>query len=138
MNCILYTDGGARGNPGPAGAGVVIFAADGETAVFEAGYYLGETTNNVAEYTGLLRGLKAATRLGFQSIEVRTDSQLMARQLLGEYRPLYQEAIQGLEAFDQYEINHVLRNKNKVADQLANRAMDAKRDVIQLDASASD
>lgn len=136
-SCILHTDGGARGNPGPAGAGVVITAEDGETLVYEAGYFLGETTNNVAEYTGLIRGLDAAARLGFDAVVVRSDSELMVKQLKGVYRvkaahlkPLHREAGDRLGALASWRIDHVLRAKNKRADALANRAMDAGRDVV--------
>lgn len=144
--CVIHTDGGARGNPGPAGAGVVIAAADasgrGATVVYEAGFYLGETTNNVAEYTGLIRGLEQAKALGFDAVVIRSDSQLMVKQLLGEYRvkaanlkPLYSQAIDALAGFASWSAEHVYRDKNTRADTLANRAMDAGRDVA-LDASA--
>ena len=136
MNCIIYVDGGARGNPGPAGVGVVIQdAADGQ-ALQEVGYYLGHATNNVAEYTGLIRALELADQLGARGLTIRSDSQLMVRQLLGEYRvkaeglkPLFQRARELLDGFDSWSIDHVPREKNQVADRLANQAMDAKRDV---------
>jgi len=136
MKAILHTDGGSRGNPGPAGLGVVITDATSGALLYEAGHFLGTATNNVAEYTALLRGLDAAVSLGIIDIEVRSDSQLMVRQLLGEYRvksadlkPLFEQAKQGLNQFNAWRAVHVLRDKNKRADELANKAMDARGDV---------
>jgi len=137
MHLTLHTDGGSRGNPGPAGVGVVLAdAADGQ-AVHEAGHFVGHTTNNVAEYTGLIRGLEAAQRLGATKVSVRSDSELMVRQVKGEYRvkaaqlkPLHAEVMQLLGAFDGgWDIGHVRREGNQRADALANRAMDARADV---------
>ncbi|MEM0913180.1 MAG: ribonuclease HI family protein [Planctomycetota bacterium] len=133
---VIHVDGGARGNPGPAGAGVVISDPDG-TPLHEAGYWLGRCTNNVAEYSGLLKALEVATTMNAQRVTVRSDSQLMVKQLLGEYRvkspdlkPLYQKASSLLSAFPASTITHVYRDKNKRADQLANLAMDAGADRI--------
>ncbi|MEM6756693.1 MAG: ribonuclease HI family protein [Planctomycetota bacterium] len=133
---VIHVDGGARGNPGPAGAGVVISDPDG-TPLHEAGYWLGRCTNNVAEYSGLLKALEVATTMNAQKVAVRSDSQLMVKQLLGEYRvksadlkPLYQKASALLSAFPASTITHVYRDKNKRADQLANLAMDAETDRI--------
>lgn len=138
MQALIYIDGGARGNPGPAAAGVTITTPDGTEAIHEAGYWLGTLTNNEAEYQGLLHALKAASDLGFESIHVRSDSELMVKQIKGEYRvkaanlkPLYTTARERLENFRDWSIEHVRRDKNKRADQLANIAMDAKRDVIE-------
>lgn len=135
--CILHTDGGARGNPGPAGAGIVLTAEDGETLLFEAGYFLGQATNNVAEYTALLRGLEAVERIGCDSVVLRCDSELMVKQIMGQYRvkaahlkPLYAEAMEKLDKLASWEVGHVYREKNQRADHLANRAMDAGRDVV--------
>lgn len=135
--CILHTDGGARGNPGPAGAGIVLTAEDGETRLFEAGYFLGKATNNVAEYTALLRGLDAAVTLGYDAVLLRCDSELMVKQIMGQYRvkaahlkPLYAEAMDKLDQLASWEVGHVYREQNQRADHLANRAMDAQRDVI--------
>ena len=142
--CILHTDGGARGNPGPAAAGIVLTAEDGKMPLFEAGYFLGETTNNVAEYTALLRGLDAAGKLGYDAVVIRCDSELMVKQLLGEYRvkaahlkPLYVEAMDRLDRLASWEVGHVYREQNQRADHLANRAMDAARDVIPTPLSES-
>lgn len=138
MQALIYIDGGARGNPGPAAAGVCITTPDGSEALFEAGYWLGEMTNNEAEYQGLLHALKASLKIGFESVHVRSDSELMVKQIKGEYRvkaanlkPLYVEARDLLSQFPAWSIEHVRRDKNKRADQLANIAMDARGDVIQ-------
>jgi ribonuclease HI len=127
---ILYTDGAARGNPGPAGAGAYICTEDG-TAVAEIAEYLGETTNNVAEYKGLLFGLGKLVELGAKDVEIRADSELMVKQLNGEYRvkhpnliPLYREALGLLRKIPSVTINHVRREHNKDADRLSNEAID--------------
>ena len=143
MNLLVHIDGGSRGNPGPAGAGVVVVDADTGRTVHEAGYYLGRMTNNVAEYNGLLRALDAIEGLGPERILIRSDSQLMVRQLEGRYRvkspalrPLY-EKVRGRLAKLDCRIEHVPREDNHRADDLANRAMDARRDVaIGTDAGA--
>lgn len=141
MDLRIHIDGGARGNPGPAGAGVVIHRADGEP-LLEAGYYLGRATNNVAEYTALLRALAAAEKLGGTRLEILSDSELMVRQINGEYR-VRNDALKGLctEAFDRlkrfahWRVRHVRRENNARADELANLAMDSLRDVCIVDLS---
>lgn len=127
---ILYTDGAARGNPGPAGAGAYICTEDGEV-VAEIAEYLGETTNNVAEYKGLIFGLRKLVELGAKDIEVRADSELMVKQLKGEYRvkhpnliPLYREAKDLLKRIPSFTIKHVRREMNPDADRLSNEAID--------------
>lgn len=126
----LYTDGAARGNPGPAGAGAFLCDNSGNT-VEELMEYLGETTNNVAEYRALLLGLKRAKDLGATEIEILADSELMVRQIQGKYRvkneglrPLFQEAMRLLKQFQKYSINHIDREENSEADRLANLAID--------------
>jgi len=143
MQALIHIDGGARGNPGPAAAGVCITTPDGSEPLHEAGYWLGELTNNEAEYQGLLHALKVATQLGFESIHIRSDSELMVKQIKGEYRvkadnlkPLFADATQKLRKFPKWSIEHVRREKNKRADQLANMAMDARGDVIETEASS--
>ena len=138
MQALIHIDGGARGNPGPAAAGVCITTPDGSEALHEAGYWLGELTNNEAEYQGLLHALKAAKEIGFESVHVCSDSELMVKQIKGEYRvkapnlkPLHAEARELFSGFPQWSIEHVRREKNKRADQLANLSMDARRDVIE-------
>ena len=134
MKLILHCDGASRGNPGPAGIGVALYR-DGETEPVAAlGESIGRTTNNVAEYAALLRGLREALLKGASEIEVRTDSELMARQVQGRYKvnspdllPLFQEARLLLTKFDRATITHVLRGKNALADKLANQGIDAAR-----------
>lgn len=127
---ILFADGGSRGNPGPSGSGAVLKGDDGST-IAEVNAFIGHTSNNVAEYTGLLIGLKKAIELGVKQIEVRMDSQLVVRQILGEYKvknekliPLYREALELSRKFSDFKINHIPRDLNKEADILANKAMD--------------
>lgn len=139
MNLRIHIDGGARGNPGPAGAGVVVHTDDG-VALLEAGYYLGHMTNNQAEYTGLLNALRESARLGGRKLEIHSDSELLVRQINGEYRVkneqlkgLYQEALSLLKPFEQWRVRHVRREQNARADELANLAMDAGEDVIVID-----
>lgn len=126
----LYTDGAARGNPGPAGAGWVILAASGAMLV-ENKKYLGELTNNQAEYQALLLALKEATQLKGEALVLHCDSELVVRQIKGEYKvkneglkPLFREAILTLSQFKSYSINHIPREKNEEADRLANEAID--------------
>ena len=128
----LYTDGAARGNPGPAGAGAVIVNPQGHV-VAKVGKYLGENTNNYAEYMGLILGLKRARAMGIKELEVFADSELLVRQLNGEYqvkaenlRPLFEEARQLLAAFPQVLLRHVSREENQAADEMSNRAIDER------------
>jgi ribonuclease HI len=130
---VLYTDGAARGNPGPAGAGVHIETRDGGL-VDEISEYLGETTNNVAEYRALLLALERARDLGGREIEIRSDSELVVRQMTGLYRvrnpallPLYERANALARSFASVAYIHVRRDRNRAADRLANAAIDAHR-----------
>jgi ribonuclease HI len=127
---VLMVDGAARGNPGDAGCGAAICDENGNV-VKELSRYLGRATNNVAEYEGLLMGLEALIELGRKNIRVQSDSQLLVRQLNGQYRVkdeklkvLYQRAVTLLRHFESYRILHVYRELNKVADRLANRGID--------------
>ncbi|MEB2311335.1 MAG: ribonuclease HI family protein [Sorangiineae bacterium] len=129
---ILWSDGAARGNPGPAGIGAVLEDRQGRRLA-EHSEYLGTTTNNVAEYRALLAGLGRAEALGVRELEVRADSELMIRQLKGEYRvknaglrPLYDEAQRLLASFDSVRLVHVPRADNAEADRLANLGIDAR------------
>lgn len=131
---IIYTDGGARGNPGPAGCGAVL-KQDGRT-LCEIGKYLGVTTNNVAEYSALLAALEKALELGLKEVEVRMDSELVVRQMNGQYRvknegliPLFRKAQQLASRFGSFRIVHVRREMNAEADRLANKAIDAQQDL---------
>ena len=123
-------DGGSRGNPGPAGAGAVLFDPAGEKKG-EVSRYLGETTNNVAEYQALLLGLKMALDLGVKNLEIFADSQLVVQQLKGAYQvktphllPLWREARQTLQKFEACAISHFDRSCNHEADRLARQAID--------------
>jgi ribonuclease HI len=127
---LLMVDGAARGNPGEAGGGAVIADENGRV-IKELSRYLGRTTNNVAEYAALLMGLEALLELGQKHILVQSDSELMVRQLNGEYRvkdeklkALFEQAVGLLRQFDSYRILHVRRDMNKLADRLANRGID--------------
>ncbi|MBC8103969.1 MAG: ribonuclease HI family protein [Cytophagales bacterium] len=132
---ILHTDGAAKGNPGPSGIGIVLYRDSDRTEPVAAfGEYIGETTNNVAEYKALIRGLSEALIRGADQLEARTDSELMARQIAGRYKvsapqitPLYQEACQLLSRFEKATVVHVLREKNALADKLANQGVAAGR-----------
>ena len=128
----IYVDGASRGNPGEAGIGLVIVTRDGKV-LKEAGRYLGKTTNNVAEYQALISALKEAKLLGIEAIKIFADSELMVKQIKGEYKvksagllPLYQEAKALLMKFSRYDIIHINREKNTEADRLANQAIDSK------------
>ena len=131
MKLRLLVDGASRGNPGPSGLGVVVL--DGRSRVVaELGEYLGETTNNVAEYRALLRGLREAQERGAKEIEVFADSDLLVRQISGSYRVksphligLHREALEALREFPRWRIAHIPRGQNAAADALANAAIDA-------------
>ena len=126
---VIYVDGGSRGNPGPSGVGVVILDAGGKR-LKEISKYIGETTNNIAEYSALLYGLEETLILRADEIVVNLDSELVARQLTGDYRvkdaglkPLFERAMNMLKSFKNFEIRHIEREKNKEADKLVNRAI---------------
>jgi ribonuclease HI len=127
---VAHVDGGARGNPGPAGYGVMV-EDDAGRPVAELSEYLGKQTNNYAEYSGLLAALTYALKHGSKSLKVFSDSELMVKQIKGQYKvknPALQElhgkATKLIHSLDAFEINHVLREKNRDADRLANLAMD--------------
>ncbi|HEY6558046.1 MAG TPA: ribonuclease HI family protein [Polyangiaceae bacterium] len=132
LDAILWSDGAARGNPGPAGAGAVVKNGAGEVLA-ECSAYLGHTTNNVAEYKAVLLGLERALELGIRRIEVRADSELLIKQLRGEYRvrhealkPLYEAAQRLLARFEKKKLVHVRREQNGDADRLANLGIDSR------------
>ena len=127
---ILFTDGAARGNPGPAGLGIVITDPQGRTLKTHC-RYIGKATNNEAEYRALILGLETALQLGARIVHVRLDSELIARQLQGQYKvkagnllALYHQAQTLLRRFEQTTITHVPRHLNRRADQMANQAID--------------
>ena len=126
-----YIDGGARGNPGPAGYGVRVEAADG-TLLDELHGELGVATNNIAEYNGLLAALRWAVAHGEQSVHIRADSELLVKQMRGEYRvknenlkPLFLQACALIRQIGDVRFEHVRREFNKEADRLSNLGMDA-------------
>jgi ribonuclease HI len=130
---LLYSDGASRGNPGQAAIGAALYRVEGEklTLVDHVSEYIGETTNNVAEYRAVIAGLEMARRQAAERLVVRADSQLLIRQLQGSYKvrhpvlaPLYARARQLLEGFPQHRLEHVPREENVVADALANAALD--------------
>ncbi len=132
---VLMIDGAARGNPGPAGAGVVLKGA-GDRDIQE-GVFIGEATNNVAEYSALIHGLELARKIGLRDLLVQSDSQLLVRQMKGEYRvknenlkKLFAKAQETASHFDNVSYLHVPREKNRQADSLANMAVDAKGKVF--------
>jgi ribonuclease HI len=132
---VLRTDGGARGNPGPAGAGFVIEDAGG-AVVRSGGRFLGVATNNVAEYEALVWGLRTALDHGVERIEVRADSELVVRQVNGRYKvknaglvPLHRTVCELLKRFASWRVVHVRREENAAADELANVAMDTRATV---------
>jgi ribonuclease HI len=130
VRVVVWSDGAARGNPGPAGAGAVLTDEAGRV-LERRGRFLGHQTNNYAEYRGLLLGLEAARQLGAREVEVRADSELLIRQLEGKYKvrhaglkPLHARAVELLKSFDRYAVRHVPREENKLADEMSNRAID--------------
>jgi ribonuclease HI len=129
---IVYCDGASRGNPGPAGAAAVIL--DGRGAVVDkVAAHVGSTTNNVAEYHGALLGVERAAALGATRLSIRSDSELLVKQIRGEYRvknpklkPLHERLMRLLERFDEVDAAHVPREENTRADALADRAIDER------------
>jgi len=127
---VVYVDGGSRGNPGPAAAAAVICAADG-TVLEEVAEVIGVATNNVAEYRAVLLGLAQSVARGAREVELINDSELVARQLTGQYRvkhpsmrPLHLEAVTALRGLDSWSIRSVPRAQNERADALVNQALD--------------
>lgn len=124
----IAIDGASQGNPGPAGIGVVVSDESG-TVLAEIGESIGHATNNIAEYSALIRGLEEALHLGFTHAVVNTDSELLARQINGRYKvrnegimPLFEAALDLMGRFKTISVNHVPREKNKAADKLASKA----------------
>lgn len=133
MRILIHTDGAARGNPGPAGAGAVLRDAAEGTTLAEIAQPLGRATNNVAEWTAVQLALEEALRLGATHVDLRTDSQLVARQISGIYRvkhadlqPLHAAVMALLRRFEGYTVGHVPRELNRDADRLSNVAIDGR------------
>jgi ribonuclease HI len=130
MQRVIYIDGASRGNPGHAGIGVLITDQEGQV-LLEITEYLGQATNNIAEYTALIRGLEEGLKTGATEVLVYSDSELIVKQLTGLYRvknegliPLFRQVLQLRQKYRKFHIVHVPREKNKRADQLANLAID--------------
>jgi ribonuclease HI len=129
----MYTahiDGASRGNPGPASYAVILEGPDGKT-VLELSKYIGRETNNVAEYYGLITALDCAASRGIKSLRIRSDSELLVRQMQGRYKvkspdlkPLHERAAKLARALERFEIDYVPREQNRDADRLANAALD--------------
>ncbi len=133
---IAHTDGASRGNPGPAAAGFILINPDG-TQLQAKAFFLGRNTNNVAEYTGIVKALEAAIEVGAKRLTVFSDSELLVKQINGEYkvkseqiRPLFQQAVELLGRFENWKVQYVSREKNKEADKLVNQALNLGKDVV--------
>jgi ribonuclease HI len=129
MKVEIFCDGASRGNPGKAGIGIVI--KQGDQVLNETAKYIGHATNNVAEYSALIQGLEDAHRLGATEVTAFCDSELLVKQIKGEYRikseglkPLYLKAKSLIPKFKKFTINHTLRGGNQHADDLANKGID--------------
>lgn len=127
---VLYTDGASRGNPGPGAAAYILQDSEGKTLSGRA-VFIAKTTNNIAEYTAVIEGLKAAHAAGASQIELLSDSELVIRQIHGQYkvksdnlRDLFMQVMERLASFQSWKATHILREKNQEADRLANRAVD--------------
>jgi len=130
MKLVVHVDGGARGNPGPAAVAAVASTPDGDV-VGERNEYIGEATNNVAEYRAVLLALELARELGAGEVEIVNDSELVARQIGGEYKvkhaglkPLFAKTMEKLRGFDAWSVRTVRREHNARADELVNEALD--------------
>lgn len=129
----LFTDGASRGNPGEAGAGIQILDDRG-MEIYGEGYYLGQCTNNMAEYQALVAGLTEAKKIGSAEIIVNLDSELIVKQINGQYKvkdaklkPFFEQAMNLLKSFGSFTVRHIPRAQNRRADQLANEGIDSKR-----------
>src|SRR4030042_1186609 len=132
---IIYVDGAPRGTPGPAAIGIVIQGHEGSTRM-EISHYIGEATNNQAEYRALITGLEEVARFAADHVDIKTDSKLMVEQIQGNYRvrnaklkPLFEKATRLLSTYKTYTISHIPRHQNAHADSLANRALDNRHAV---------
>ncbi len=136
---LIYIDGGARGNPGPAGIGVVILDGD-KKKVKDYHKYIGVATNNIAEYNALVYALQEAHMLGAKDVTIFMDSELVYKQLKGEFRvknknikPLFEQAIHLINGFQKIELKHIARTLNKEADKLANKAINLSELKTKID-----
>lgn len=131
----IHTDGGSRGNPGPAAAAFVLTDSAG-TQLDAKAFFLGRATNNTAEYTALIKALEAASDTGATNLLVFSDSELLVKQINGQYkvkseqiRPLFQKAVESLSKFQNWKVRHIPRDKNTKADELVNRALNLEKDI---------
>ena len=136
VKAIIYTDGGSRGNPGPSALGVVVTEESGKV-LKEYSHYLGEVTNNQAEYEAVIFALQKAKQLGIKEVELRVDSELIGRQLLGMYKikdpdlqPLFLKAWNLRLDYDKVDIKIIPREQNKKADKLVNRELDSRNKLF--------
>ena len=134
MRLLIHTDGAARGNPGPAGAGAVLRDVETGEVLAEIARFLGHRTNNFAEWMAVALALEEARRLGAARVDVRMDSELVARQIAGTYRvkhpdlqPIHSRVMELLRGFEGYTVGHVRRELNRDADRLSNVAIDGAR-----------
>jgi formyltetrahydrofolate-dependent phosphoribosylglycinamide formyltransferase len=141
---IIYTDGGSRGNPGPAAAAFVL-TDSGQNRLCARAFYLGETTNNFAEYTAVVKALEAAKDYQARDIKLYSDSELLVKQLTGRYkvksqqlRPLFTQAVELLEKYDSKQIEFIPRDKNKEADGLVNQALNLEKDTEHMEQTGSE
>jgi len=125
----IYTDGGAQPNPGPAGTGIVILDESG-AVIFEASHSIGHATNNQAEYKAVITGLQEAARLQAEHVQLRSDSELLVKQIKGEYRvrnpdlkPLFEHTRELMRAFQSCHVSHIRREQNTAADALSRKAL---------------
>ena len=132
---VIYTDGAARGNPGPAGAGAILRDASSGAVLAEIARFLGVRTNNYAEWTAVELALAEALRLGARQVDLRMDSELVARQISGRYRvkhpelkPIHARVMAMLARLESYTVGHVPRELNKEADRMSNIAIDDPRE----------
>ncbi|MFZ2147389.1 MAG: phosphoribosylglycinamide formyltransferase [Sedimentisphaerales bacterium] len=132
---IAHIDGASRGNPGPAAAGFILADSAGNH-LLEKAFFLGQATNNIAEYTGLVKALEAAKKIGAEQLMVYSDSELLVKQINGQYkvkseqiRPLFQQAVDLLGDFKNWKVRHITREKNKEADRLVNQALNLGTDI---------
>ena len=130
MKVTIYTDGAARGNPGPASAGAII-RDEHNKIIAQISHRIGFATNNQAEYIAIVMALEEALKLGATNVNLKSDSELVVKQLGGSYRvknvalkPLYQKVINLSSSFEIFKINHIPRGQNREADTLANKALD--------------
>lgn len=132
---VAYVDGASRGNPGPSAAAFILKDPAGNTIQAKA-FFLGSTTNNVAEYTALVRALEAAKQLGIEELAVFSDSELLVKQVNGEYkvksdqiRSFFRQAVDLLAEFNRWKVQHIMRDKNKETDKLVNQALNLEHDL---------